>query len=184
VEHVLVTQTLVQRKPKTFRVAFQGKPGPHVTAKDLVLKMIGIMGTAGGSGHVLEYTGPAIRGLTMEGRMTVCNMSIEAGARAGMIAPDETTFSYITAGSRTYAPTGETLERAMKYWQTLHSDDDAEFDRSLTIDVDKIVPQVTWGTNPGMVIDVDQPVPSPENAAGYSATDVRKRIGLHGPATW
>jgi 3-isopropylmalate/(R)-2-methylmalate dehydratase large subunit len=180
VEHVLVTQTLVQRKPKTFRVEFDGAPGPHVAAKDLVLKMIGSMGTAGGSGHVLEYTGPAIRALSMEGRMTVCNMSIEAGARAGMIAPDETTYKYITASKRAHAPTGRALERAMAYWRTLRSEDNAEFDRSLTLDASKIVPQVTWGTNPGMVIDVDQPVPAPENVEGYSPKDVENALAYMG----
>jgi 3-isopropylmalate/(R)-2-methylmalate dehydratase large subunit len=180
VEHVLVTQTLVQRKPGTYRVEFSGRPGPHVYAKDLVLKMIGTMGTAGGTGHVLEYGGSAIRDLSMEGRMTICNMSIEAGARAGMIAPDETTFDYITAQARPHAPTGEALDKALAHWRTLPSDADASFDQTLTIDTSRIVPQVTWGTNPGMVIDVDQPVPAPDSAAGYSPTDVKNALEYMG----
>lgn len=180
VEHVLVTQTLVQRKPKTCRVAFEGRPGPHVSAKDLALKMIGTMGTAGGSGYVLEYCGRAIRDLTIEGRMTVCNMSIEAGARAGMVAPDETTFAYITKTPRAYAPTGKTLERALIHWRSLPSDADALFDRSVTIDASRIAPQVTWGTNPGMVIDVDQPVPAPEDVAGYNRTDMTNALDYMG----
>jgi 3-isopropylmalate/(R)-2-methylmalate dehydratase large subunit len=180
VEHVLVTQTLVQRKPGTYRVEFSGRPAPHVFSKDMVLKMIGKMGTAGGSGHVLEYCGEAVRALSMEARMSICNMSIEAGARAGMIAPDDTTFEYMTRKKRPYLPQGEKLERAMAYWQTLPSDADAEFDRSLTIDVSRIVPQITWGTNPGMVIDIDQPVPAPDSAAGYSRTDVESALAYMG----
>ncbi len=180
VEHVLVTQTLVQHKPRTYRVEFSGRPGPHVFSKDMVLKMIGTLGTAGGSGHVLEYCGEAVRALSMEARMTICNMSIEAGARAGMIAPDETTFEYMTREKRPYLPQGEKLERAMAYWQTLPSDADAEFDRSLTIDVSRIVPQITWGTNPGMVIDIDQPVPAPDSATGYSRTDVESALAYMG----
>jgi 3-isopropylmalate/(R)-2-methylmalate dehydratase large subunit len=180
VEHVLVTQTLVQHKPRTYRVEFSGRPAPHIFSKDMVLKMIGTLGTAGGSGHVLEYCGEAVRALSMEARMTICNMSIEAGARAGMIAPDETTFEYMTREKRPYLPQGEKLERAMAYWQTLPSDADAEFDRSLTIDVSRIVPQITWGTNPGMVIDIDQPVPAPDSAAGYSRTDVESALAYMG----
>ena len=180
VEHVLVTQTLVQKKPRTFKVEFTGRPGPHIGAKDLVLKMIGTMGTAGGAGHVLEYTGQAIRDLSMEGRMTVCNMSIEAGARAGMVAPDDTTFAYITGADRPYAPGGEQLEKALACWRNLPSDADARFDRTLTIDAAAIVPQVTWGTNPGMVIDIDQPVPGPDDARGYSATDVNSALAYMG----
>ena len=180
VEHVLVTQTLVQRKPRTYRIEFTGSLAPHVFSKDMVLKMIGTLGTAGGSGHVLEFCGAAVRTLSMEARMTICNMSIEAGARAGMIAPDETTFEYITRQERPYAPKGEKLERAMAFWQTLPSDADAEFDRSLTIDAGRIVPQITWGTNPGMVIDIDQPVPAPDSAPGYSRTDVESALAYMG----
>jgi len=180
VEHVLVTQTLVQHKPRTYRVEFSGRPAPHVFSKDMVLKMIGTLGTAGGSGHVLEYCGEAVRALSMEARMSICNMSIEAGARAGMIAPDETTFEYMTRKKRPYLLQGEKLVRAMAYWQTLPSDADAEFDRSLTIDVSRIVPQITWGTNPGMVIDIDQSVPAPDSAAGYSRTDVESALAYMG----
>jgi len=180
VEHVLITQTLVQKKPRSYYVEFTGRTGPHISSKDMVLKMIGIMGTAGGSGHVLEYGGEAVRALSMEGRMTMCNMSIEAGARAGMIAPDDTTFDYITGLKRPYAPTGESLDRALGHWRSLPSDADATFDQTLTIDASRIVPQVTWGTNPGMVVDVDQPVPSPESARGYSPSDVENALDYMG----
>ena len=180
VEHVLVTQTLKQRKPRTFKVEFSGRPGPHIFSKDMVLKMIGTMGTAGGAGHVLEYCGEAVRGLSMEARMTICNMSIEAGARAGMIAPDEKTFAYITGRPRRFAPAGEALERALACWRTLPSDADAEYDRKLAIDAGSIKPQITWGTSPGMVIDIDQPVPGPASAAGYSQADVRHALDYMG----
>ncbi len=180
VEHVLVTQTLVQRKPQTYKVEFTGRPGPHIFSKDLVLKMIGTMGTAGGAGHVLEYCGEAVRGLSMEARMSICNMSIEAGARAGMIAPDDTTFEYITGRDRRFAPKGEALDQAMAFWKSLPSDEDAEFDRSLVIDAATIKPQVTWGTNPGMVIDIDQTVPGPDSAEGYSRADVDNALAYMG----
>jgi 3-isopropylmalate/(R)-2-methylmalate dehydratase large subunit len=180
VEHVLVTQTLAQKKPLSYKVEFTGQLPAHVSAKDMVLKMIGIMGTAGGTGHVLEYCGDAVRGLSMEGRMTICNMSIEAGARAGMIAPDETTINYITSGERAYAPVGEQLEKALVYWRRLPSDADASFDQTLTIEANRIAPQITWGTNPGMVVDVDQPLPSPDNAKGYSPSDVKKALAYMG----
>jgi 3-isopropylmalate dehydratase large subunit len=176
VEHVLVTQTLVQRKPKTYKVEFSGRLAPHIFSKDMVLKMIGTMGTAGGAGHVLEYCGEAVRSLSMEARMTICNMSIEAGVRAGMIAPDETTIEYITGRERRFAPRGADLEHAMTFWKSLPSDEDAEFDRSLVIDAASIKPQVTWGTNPGMVIDIDQPIPGPDSAGGYSRADVENAL--------
>ena len=180
VEHVLVTQTLLQQKPRTFKVEFTGQLGPHVSSKDMVLKLIGTIGTAGGAGHVLEYCGTAVRSLSMEARMSICNMSIEAGARAGMIAPDDTTLDYITRQERPFAPTGEDLERARAFWQTLPSDADAEFDQTLTIDAGSIAPQVTWGTNPGMVMDIDQPVPAPDSAAGYSPSDVENALAYMG----
>ena len=180
VEHVLVTQTLKQRKPQTYKVEFTGRPAPHIFSKDMVLKMIGIMGTAGGAGHVLEYCGEAVRSLSMEARMSICNMSIEAGARAGMIAPDETTIEYITGQDRPFAPKGEDLEGAVDFWRSLPSDPDAQFDRSLTIDAGSIKPQVTWGTNPGMVIDIDQPVPGPDSAKGYSRADVENALAYMG----
>jgi len=159
VEHVLATQTLQQRRPRTLRVFFDGELAPGVTAKDLVLAAIGQIGVDGGVGHAIEYAGPAIERLSMEGRMTVCNMSIEAGARAGMIAPDETTFAYLRA--RGVA----TDER----WRELPSDPDAVFDREVVIDVAAVKPQVTWGTNPGMVVSIDDVVPEPANEAAERA---------------
>lgn len=179
VEHVLVTQTLVQRKPKTFKVEFAGRLAPHVFAKDMVLKLIGTIGTAGGAGHVLEYCGEAVRSLSMEARMSICNMSIEAGARAGLIAPDETTFAYIRQ-DRPFAPKGAALEQALARWKELPGDDDAVFDQQVTIDCNRLKPQVTWGTNPGMVIDIDQPVPGPGEAAGYSRADVENALAYMG----
>ena len=180
VEHVLATQTLVQKKPRSYKVEFSGRTAAHVSSKDMVLKMIGTIGTAGGSGHVIEYCGEAVRALSMEARMTICNMSIEAGARAGMIAPDETTFAYITGRQRPYAPVGETLERALAHWRRLPSDADAVFDQTLTIDAGRIAPQITWGTNPGMVVDIDRPVPSPTSAGGYNPSDVEKALAYMG----
>ena len=180
VEHVLVTQTLVQRKPGTFKIEFTGKPGPHIFSKDMVLKLIGQIGTAGGTGYVLEYAGEAVEALSMEARMSICNMSIEAGARAGMIAPDETTYAYITAGERPFAPRGEALDRALAHWRSLPSDADAVYDRTLTIDTGDIAPQITWGTNPGMVMDIDQSVPEPGAAVGYSRADVENALAYMG----
>jgi 3-isopropylmalate/(R)-2-methylmalate dehydratase large subunit len=176
VEHVLVTQTLVLPKPKTCKVEFTGRPGPGIFSKDMILKLIGTIGTAGGTGQVLEYGGQAVAALSMEARMSICNMSIEAGARAGMIAPDDATFQYIATGNRPYAPKGEKLERAIAQWKTLASDPDARFDRTITIPVDDLAPQITWGTNPGMVIDIDQPVPAPDQAGGYTRADAEKAL--------
>jgi 3-isopropylmalate/(R)-2-methylmalate dehydratase large subunit len=180
VEHVLATQTLRQSRPGTFKVEFTGKLQPGVTSKDMILKLIGIIGTAGGTGYVLEYTGEAVRALTMEERMSICNMSIEAGARAGMMAPDETTFAYIAAEDRPYAPKGKDLEKAIAYWRTLPTDPDAVFDRTLTIEADKIVPQVTWGTSPGMVADVTACVPGPEDLPDFNRVDVEKALAYMG----
>ncbi len=159
VEHVLATQTLLQGRPKTMRISFGGELPFGVTAKDMVLGAIGRIGVAGGAGHVIEYAGPAVEGLSMEGRMTICNMSIEAGARAGMIAPDDTTFAYVEG--RPAAPTGAAWERAVDEWRGFRSDDDAVFDREVEIDVAALVPQVTWGTNPAMVAPIDGRVPDP-----------------------
>ena len=170
VEHVLATQTLPQRRPKTMRVRFDGELAFGVTAKDAILGAIGRIGVAGGVGHVIEYTGPVVRGLSMDGRMTVCNMSIEAGARAGMIAPDDTTFAYLEG--RPGAPAGAAWEQALDEWRRLPSDPDAVFDREVEIDAASLAPQVTWGTNPGMVAPVDGSVPDPssfENAADREA---------------
>jgi len=180
VEHVLATQCLPQRQPKTFKVEFTGRPQPFVTPKDMILKLIGQIGTAGGTGYVLEYAGEAVRTLSMEGRMTICNMSIEAGARAGMIAPDETTFNYVAAGSRPFAPQGKAFDEALAQWRMLPSDPDAAFDRTLTIDAAQIAPQVTWGTNPGMVIDVTGRVPAPDAVPGYSRKDVEQALAYMG----
>ena len=170
VEHVLATQCLRQRKPKTFYVELTGQRPKGVTAKDLILKLIGLVGTAGATGYVLEYDGPAIRALSMEERMTVCNMSIEAGARAGMIAPDEVTFEYISSKKGPYAP--KDLEKAIAYWRTLASDAGATYDKTLTMDASKIAPQVTWGTNPGMVMDVDGVIPESDKVPGLAKRDV------------
>jgi 3-isopropylmalate/(R)-2-methylmalate dehydratase large subunit len=159
VEHVLATQTLWQRRPRALRIRFEGERAPGVTAKDLVLAAIGRIGVDGGVGHVVEYAGPAIEGLSMEGRMTICNMSIEAGARAGLIAPDETTFAYLRERD---VPIDDR-------WRDLHSDDDAAFDREVVIDVAAIRPQVTWGTNPGMVVPIDEVVPEPADEAAERA---------------
>src|SRR5438874_2011478 len=162
VEHVLATQTLPQRKPKAMEVRVDGELPVGVTAKDVVLGIIGQIGIGGGIGHVLEYTGSTIRALSMEGRMTVCNMSIEGGARAGMIAPDETTFRYLEG--RPHAPRGAAWEAALDAWRALKTDPGAVYDRSVTIDATKLVPHVTWGTNPGMVAPVNGRVPDPNKA--------------------
>ncbi len=163
VEHVLATQTLPQRRPQTMRVSFEGELPLGVTAKDAILGAIGRIGVGGGAGHVIEYAGPFVRGLSMEGRMTICNMSIEAGARAGMIAPDDTTFAYLEG--RPGAPAGAASERALDAWRQLASDEDAVFDREVEVDVRELAPQVTWGTNPGMVAPVDGRVPDPSELA-------------------
>jgi 3-isopropylmalate/(R)-2-methylmalate dehydratase large subunit len=159
VEHVLATQTLQQRRPRTMLVEFSGELHPGLTAKDAILGAIGQLGVGGGVGHVVEYAGDAIRGLSMEGRLTVCNMSIEWGARAGVIAPDDTTFAYLE--NRRYAPRGGDWERALEEWRALATDEGATFDAHHVVDVDELVPQVTWGTNPGMVVPVTGRVPDP-----------------------
>jgi 3-isopropylmalate/(R)-2-methylmalate dehydratase large subunit len=163
VEHVLATQTLPQSRPRTMQVDFVGALPFGLTAKDMVLAAIGELGVAGGQGHVIEYTGEAVRGLSMEGRMTVCNMSIEAGARAGLIAPDETTLAYLS-GRPAFVETD---------WSDLHTDEGAEYDAVRTIDVSSLAPQVTWGTNPGMVAPIDAVVPDP---ADYDESDARAAV--------
>ena len=157
VEHVLATQCLPQKKPKTMQIHVSGKLAEGVTAKDLALGIIGRIGTDGATGHVIEYSGDAVRALSMEGRMTLCNMSIEAGARAGLIAPDETTFAYVSG--RRFASKGKDWEEAVAYWRTLASDPGAKFDRVIEIDAASLAPFVTWGTNPGMVVPVTARVP-------------------------
>ncbi|MGA0982767.1 MAG: 3-isopropylmalate dehydratase large subunit [Ilumatobacteraceae bacterium] len=161
VEHVLATQTLPQSRPKWMSVTVEGELAAGVTAKDVVLAIIGHIGTGGGIGHVIEYRGSAIRSLSMEGRMTVCNMSIEAGARAGLVAPDQTTFDYLTG--RDHAPSGADWEAAVADWSTLTSDEGATWDTEVVIDAATIRPQVTWGTNPAQVASIDDRVPSPED---------------------
>ncbi|MBP9677568.1 MAG: 3-isopropylmalate dehydratase large subunit, partial [Aeromonas sp.] len=163
VEHVMATQTLKQGRAKTMRISVNGKLAEGISAKDVVLAIIGKVGAAGGTGYVVEFAGDAITGLSMEGRMTVCNMAIELGAKAGMIAPDQTTIDYIQG--KVFAPTGEALAKAIAYWQTLKSDADARFDAEVVLDAAAIAPQVTWGTNPGQVIAVNEPIPAPESFA-------------------
>jgi 3-isopropylmalate/(R)-2-methylmalate dehydratase large subunit len=162
VEHVLATQCIVQSRPRTMEVRFLGRPLPGVGAKDLILALIRRIGTAGGTGYVLEYTGQAIRSLSMEGRMTICNMSIEAGARGGMIGPDETTFAFLE--SRPRAPKGEAWTRAVGAWSRLRSDPGALYDRTVVIDTASLGPQVTWGTSPGMTAEITERVPDPADA--------------------
>ena len=171
VEHVLATQTLPQRRPKTLRLHFEGALPLGLTAKDLILGAIGQLGVDGGVGHAIEYTGEAIEALSMEGRMTVCNMSIEAGARAGMIAPDDTTFAYLEG--RPGAPQGAAWEQALDRWRSLPSDPGAAYDRTVEIEVSSLKPQVTWGTNPGMVAPVDGAVPDP---AAYDDPEERAAV--------
>mgnify|MGYP001429767551 CR=1 FL=1 len=161
VEHVMATQCLVQNKAKNFAINVSGSLAPGVTAKDLVLAIIGRLGTAGATGHTIEYRGAAIRELSMEARMTLCNMAIEAGARAGLVAVDDTTIEYIAG--RPFAPKGEQWDQAVAYWRTLVSDDGADFDQILELDASQVAPQVTWGTSPDMVSGVDQQVPDPQS---------------------
>ncbi|MCG2835293.1 3-isopropylmalate dehydratase large subunit [Photobacterium sp. WH77] len=161
VEHVLATQTLKQARAKTMKIEVRGKVAPGITAKDIILAIIGKTTAAGGTGYVVEFCGEAITDLSMEGRMTVCNMAIELGAKAGLIAPDQTTFDYIQG--RNFAPTGADFEAAVAYWQTMKSDPDAQFDHVVTLDAKDIKPQVTWGTNPGQVIAIDEPIPAPDS---------------------
>ena len=173
VEHVLATQCLPQNKPLTMKVETRGSLPEGVTAKDLALGIIGKIGTDGATGYVIEYAGNAVRALSMEGRMTLCNMSIEAGARAGMIAPDETTFAYLKG--RRFAPSGAEWDKATTYWKTLRSDDDAEFDRVVEIDASQLEPFVTWGTSPGMVVPVTSYVPDPADAKSVADRQAAER---------
>ncbi len=161
VEHVMATQCLVQKKPKTMRINYVGEMGPGVTAKDLILATIGQIGVSGGNGYVIEFAGPVIESLSMEGRMTICNMTIEGGGRAGMIAPDETTFEYLKG--RPGSPQGAEWDAAVEQWKTLKTDDGAAFDTEVTVDVNAISPMVTWGTTPGQVVGVSATVPEPQS---------------------
>lgn len=174
VEHVLATQTLIQRKGKNMKVEITGKLRPGVTAKDITLSVIGKTGTAGGTGYVIEYCGEAIRDLSMEGRMTVCNMAIEGGARAGLIAPDEKTFEYCKG--RPHAPKGAEWEAAMDWWKTLFSDEDAHWDKVVTLKGEEIAPVVTWGTSPEDVLPITSVVPAPEDFKGGKVDAVKRAL--------
>ncbi|HSR27587.1 MAG TPA: 3-isopropylmalate dehydratase large subunit [Actinomycetes bacterium] len=167
VEMVLATQTLLQRRPKTFEVRVEGRLAAGVTAKDVILALLARIGVGGGTGHVFEYRGPAIEALSMEQRMTICNMSIEGGARAGMVAPDDTTFEYMAG--RPYAPRAEAWDRALADWRSLPGDDGATFDRTVTLDAGQLEPMVTYGTNPGMGLPISGRVPDPEHAGDPAA---------------
>ena len=179
VEHVLATQCLMQNKSLNMLVAVDGDVQPGVTAKDIVLAIIGKIGTAGGTGYAIEFGGDAIRALSIEGRMTVCNMAIEAGARAGMVAVDATTIDYVKG--RPYSPTGETLKQAQNYWATLHSDEGAHFDKVVRLNAADILPQVTWGTSPEMVVAIDAVVPNPDDESDKVKADgMRKALAYMG----
>jgi 3-isopropylmalate/(R)-2-methylmalate dehydratase large subunit len=178
VEHVLATQTLIQKKSKNMKVEITGRLGPGVTAKDITLSVIGHTGTAGGTGYVIEYMGEAIRSLSMEGRMTVCNMAIEGGARAGLIAPDEKTFAYVNG--RPHAPKGAQWEAAMAWWKTLYSDPDAQWDKVVTIRGEDIAPVVTWGTSPEDVLPITGIVPAPEAFKGGKVDAARRSLEYMG----
>ncbi|MGJ8603585.1 MAG: 3-isopropylmalate dehydratase large subunit [Marivita sp.] len=178
VEHVLATQTLIQRKGKNMKVEITGKLRPGVTAKDITLSVIGKTGTAGGTGYVIEYCGEAIRDLSMEGRMTVCNMAIEGGARAGLIAPDEKTFAYVNG--RPHAPKGAQWEAALSWWKTLYSDDDAHWDKVVTIKGEDIAPVVTWGTSPEDVLPITAEVPSADSFDGGKVAAAQRSLDYMG----
>ena len=160
VEHVLASQTLIQQPAKNMKISVNGNLKPGVGAKDIILHIIGVIGTAGGTGYVIEYAGEAIQSLSMEGRMTICNMSIEAGARAGLIAPDQKTFDYIKG--RPYAPKGENWDKAIEFWKSLPSDENAKYDKEININAEEITPQITWGTSPQDVAPINGKVPNPE----------------------
>ncbi|MCR9127479.1 MAG: 3-isopropylmalate dehydratase large subunit [Rhodobacteraceae bacterium] len=178
VEHVLATQTLIQKKSKNMKVEITGKLAPGVTAKDITLTVIGKTGTAGGTGYVIEYCGEAIRDLSMEGRMTVCNMAIEGGARAGLIAPDEKTFAYCMG--RPHAPKGAQWEAALAWWKTLYSDDDAHWDKVVTIRGEDIAPVVTWGTSPEDVLPITASVPAPQDFTGGKVDAAKRALDYMG----
>jgi len=178
VEHVLATQTLIQKKSKNMKVEITGQLPPGVTAKDITLSVIGLTGTAGGTGYVIEYCGEAIRSLSMEGRMTVCNMAIEGGARAGLIAPDEKTFAYVEG--RPHAPKGAQFEAALAWWKTLYSDDDAVWDKVVTIRGEDIAPVVTWGTSPEDVLPITACVPAAEDFEGGKVAAAKRSLDYMG----
>ena len=178
VEHVLATQTLIQQKSKNMKVEVSGELGNGVTAKDITLTIIGKTGTAGGTGHVIEYCGNAIESLSMEGRMTVCNMAIEGGARAGLIAPDQKTLDYVKG--RPHSPKGEKWDKAVKFWKTLFSDPDAYFDKEIFLKAEDIAPVVTWGTSPEDVLPITDFVPSPDNFQGSKVEAAKRSLEYMG----
>ena len=181
IEHVLATQTLPQQKSKTLLVKVDGQLSPLLTSKDIVLSMIGKIGMAGGTGYVIEFAGEAINALSIEGRMTLCNMAIEAGARAGLVAPDQKTFDYLEG--KEYVPKGQMWQKALEYWQSLPSDDGAEYDRVVSMDASEIQPQVTWGTSPEQVIGINETIPSPdtvEQNKQQACRDALKYMGIEG----
>jgi 3-isopropylmalate/(R)-2-methylmalate dehydratase large subunit len=184
VGYVLATGCILQQKPKTMRVEFKGKFKKGVYAKDAILKLIATIGIGGATGHIIEYTGDAITNMTMEERMTICNMSIECGARAGLVAPDATTFAYIA--DRPYAPKGDEFDRAVRYWQSLVSDSDCHYDREIVIDVANLQPMVTWGTNPGQAIQINETIPRYQDLTSRERADAEKALQynqLHDGAT-
>ena len=181
VEHVLATQTLWQNsKPKSLGIEVTGTLPPGLEPKDIILAVIRALGTGGGTGCVIEYYGDAIRALSMEGRMTICNMSIEGGARAGLIAPDDVTFEYLASGNRPFAPKGAAFDAAVKDWKKLRTEDASAYDRHISIDASKLVPQVTWGTNPAMTIDVTGRIPEPDQVPFASVEDARRALDYMG----
>ncbi|MEK6785583.1 MAG: 3-isopropylmalate dehydratase large subunit [Nitrospirota bacterium] len=173
VEHVLATQCLIQKRPKTMEVRVEGTLSDHCSAKDIILAIIGKIGTAGGTGYVIEYTGSAIRALSMEGRMTLCNMSIEGGARAGLVAPDEKTIAYLK--ERPLVPKGNLFEQAVQAWKRLTTDPDAKYDATVSLQAEDIAPQVSWGTSPGMVLGVDQKIPDPRTMSDANTKSATER---------
>ena len=178
VEMALASQCILQQKPKTMRITIDGRPGPGVTAKDLALYVIARMTTGGATGYFVEYAGEAVRSLTMEGRLTLCNLSIEMGARGGMIAPDDVTFAYLR--DREYAPKGDDWDRAVEHWRTLRSDDDAVFDREIHFDAADIEPMITYGTNPGMGMGITQTIPTAESVPESSRASYRRSLDYMG----
>ncbi|MER3416648.1 MAG: 3-isopropylmalate dehydratase large subunit [Gemmataceae bacterium] len=180
VEHVLATQTLCCARSRTYSIAITGELPRHVSAKDIILRIIRGIGTGGATGYAVEYRGPTVEKLSMAGRMTLCNMSIEAGARVGLIAPDATTFDYVLRGDRPFVPRGKALDKALDYWRTLHTDADAEFDKSLHLDVGDLAPQVTWGTTPAMTADVTGRVPEPDQVPFVRPAQVERALAYMG----